>query len=522
MEKTLRSFYGGSNADLGPVNMDPAPQINDYLRWTGAYWAPASFEEPEKNLTETVRNAGFTMLPKGTPVRIVGNSGQEANVVAANATDSFPAHLILNQDLLAGASGEAVAIGFINNVSVPDASIFTAGQEVYLGPTAGWTTTRPTGTNKIQKLGTIVKPNIGANTVSGIINIANIQDLPNLSEGRVWIGNSSGLAEEFNLTSELAAAYQPLNADLTAIAALSGSSGIARKTAANTWTLDITQAPMTNLPYWPLGSAITVANDTTDATNDIQFIANGKAVQCRDINGNMLWVTPPAGTVIKQADATWASGTNAGGRGSGVSFTANTEYYLFLITNGTLIDYGFDTSITAANLRTSTGWQYYRPVGWNKATTGPAWRTFRRDGIWHWWRNQWIPTSTVGGAVATVNIDAPTGFDCQSLLRVSGGQTVNGKNASFWVGSATESNPSQVSSSWVLGNQSSPVGLSANGDIPLMQNTNIVLLVVGGQMKTFGWETPASIPSSASTWIASTHYPNYLVRGFSLENLING
>ena len=200
MEKTLRSFYGGSNADLGPVNMDSPPQINDYLRWTGAYWAPASFEEPEKNLTETVRNAGFTMLPKGTPVKIVGNTGQEANVIAANATDSFPAHLILNQDLLAGATGEAVAIGFINNVPVPNASLFSGGQEVYLGPTGGWTTTRPTGTNKIQKLGIIVKPNTGANTVSGIIDIANIQDLPNLAQGKVWIGGTGGVPEEATLS----------------------------------------------------------------------------------------------------------------------------------------------------------------------------------------------------------------------------------------------------------------------------------------------------------------------------------
>ncbi len=34
--------------------------------------------------------------------------------------------------------------------------------------------------------------------------------------------------------------YQPLDADLTAIAALSGTSGILKKTAADTWTLDTT------------------------------------------------------------------------------------------------------------------------------------------------------------------------------------------------------------------------------------------------------------------------------------------
>jgi len=326
-------------------------------------------------------------------------------------------------------------------------------------------------------------------------------------------------------TSAAAAAYQPLDADLTAIAALSGSSGIARKTAANTWTLDITQAPMTNLPYWPLGSAITVANDTTDATNDIQFIANGKAVQCRDINGNMLWVTPSAGTVIKRADATWASGTNAGGQGSGVSFTANTEYYLFLITNGTLIDYGFDTSVTAANLRTSTGWQYYRPVGWNKATTGPAWRTFRRDGIWHWWRDQNAATSTIGGAVATVNVDAPTGFDCLTHFAVSSGHGFGcGLYPCFWMGPVSDANPTALSPSYAV-SSTQPLALTASyylaSDIRV-QRLDIQILVILGQVKTFGWEVASSRVTVAGDWFSAIVYPSYLVRGFSLENLING
>ena len=310
---------------------------------------------------------------------------------------------------------------------------------------------------------------------------------------------------------------------LNAIAALSGSSGIARKTAANTWTLDITQAPMTNLPYWPLGSAITVANDTTDATNDIQFIANGEAVQCRDINGNMLWVTPPAGTVIKRADATWASGTNAGGQGSGVSFTANTEYYLFLITNGTLIDYGFDTSVTAANLRTSTGWQYYRPVGWNKATTGPAWRTFRRDGIWHWWRNQNAATSTIGGAVATVNVDAPTGFDCLTHFAVSSGHaSESGFHASFWIGPVSDANPTTLIVSY--GVSSYPLALTSSlfvGSDIRLQRLDIQILVILGQVKTFGWSVDGRV-TVAGDWLNAGGYPSYLVRGFSLENLING
>lgn len=158
---------------------------------------------PIQTLTETVKNTSGATLLKGTPVRITGATGQEADVGPADASTAFPANFILAETLAPGESGQAVALGFINNVSVPNASLFTAGQEVYLGVGGGWTTTRPTGAANIQLLGNIVKVNTGANTVSGIFAPQNIEYLPNLTQGRTWIGNSSGLAEEFNLTSEL-------------------------------------------------------------------------------------------------------------------------------------------------------------------------------------------------------------------------------------------------------------------------------------------------------------------------------
>lgn len=154
---------------------------------------------PVQTLTETVKNTSGGTLLKGTPVRITGATGQEADVVAADASTSFPANFVLAETLAPGESGQAVALGFINNVSVPNASLFTAGQEVYLGVGGGWTTTRPTGTANIQLLGNIVKVHTGANTVSGIFAPQNIEYLPNLTQGKVWVGNASGLPEEVTL-----------------------------------------------------------------------------------------------------------------------------------------------------------------------------------------------------------------------------------------------------------------------------------------------------------------------------------
>ena len=147
-----------------------------------------------KTIYETVKNVSGVTLPKGTPLHIIGNSGNEAEVIAADAALNYPAQLILNESLIDQAVGQAVAIGFINNVTVPDASLYSPGDEVYLAPGGGWTTTKPTGTNAIQKLGVILKVNVGNNTVSGILySLGNNEDLPNLPQGKIWVGDANGV-----------------------------------------------------------------------------------------------------------------------------------------------------------------------------------------------------------------------------------------------------------------------------------------------------------------------------------------
>lgn len=364
----------------------------------------------------------------------------------------------------------------------------------------------------------------GGNVYTGI---AGVDFLTVYYNGSAYLVQSA-LNSGFTLSAAaITAAYQPLSGDLTAISALAGTTGIARKTAANTWTLDTTQAPQSNLPYWPLGSAITTANNGTDATNDIDFVANGKAVQCRDASGNMLWVTPAAGTVTKRADAAWASGSGNGGMGSGLTFSTSTEYYFFLITNGTSIDYGFDTSITAANLQTSTGWAYYRPVGWLKSTSPLAWRSYKMDGVWFWWTGATEYTTTVGGASNVVNLDAPTGFNCLGKLRVTSGAATSTSTptVSIWYGRVSETAPASLIGYWNGGTALAAASatsslVAASSDVRLVVG-NIDLLIEAGQIRIFGYSSLGAV-SSAASWASSSAYPGYCVRGFSLENLING
>lgn len=104
-------------------------------------------------------------------------------------------------------------------------------------------------------------------------------------------------------TSTAASTYQPLDGDLTAIAALSGTSGLLKKTAADTWSLD-TNVYLTANQSITLSGAVTGSGTTaitTTLANSVVGISNLSATG-----------TPSASTYLR-GDNTWAavsSGSN--------------------------------------------------------------------------------------------------------------------------------------------------------------------------------------------------------------------
>lgn len=70
--------------------------------------------------------------------------------------------------------------------------------------------------------------------------------------------------------------------------------------------------------------------------------------------------------IVKQIDVNWAEGTNDGGFPSGLSLTLDTWYHFYIImsADGTKVDAGFDTSLTATNLLAdATDYSLYKRVG---------------------------------------------------------------------------------------------------------------------------------------------------------------
>jgi len=100
-------------------------------------------------------------------------------------------------------------------------------------------------------------------------------------------------------------------------------------------------------------------NTAIDADNDHDILI--KVGSCRDIDdgGDILLETQ----ITKRIDADWAVGDNEGGFPSSLTLSPNTWYHIFVMTDGTTVDAGFDSDVDAVNLLADSSYMSYRRVG---------------------------------------------------------------------------------------------------------------------------------------------------------------
>lgn len=111
--------------------------------------------------------------------------------------------------------------------------------------------------------------------------------------------------------------------------------------------------PMGHL--WGLG----LSNNASDATNDID-VAAGQCASLDTVDADRVLLKLSA--ITKRLDATWAAGTNQGGRSSSLTLTNGTYYVLAIRVNG-VDDIGFDTSQNGTNLIADHGATHVRRIG---------------------------------------------------------------------------------------------------------------------------------------------------------------
>lgn len=145
-----------------------------------------------------VKNTSGGTLVKGTPVYITGTVGatETLEVAAADAGDplKMPALGLLLTDLTNNGIGFAVTGGLLINITTDPIDGVTpiVDDTVYIKVGGGLTTVKPTGVTgliqNIARVGKVSGGNSGSLVVSSILRT---NDVPNLAEGRIWVGDGN-------------------------------------------------------------------------------------------------------------------------------------------------------------------------------------------------------------------------------------------------------------------------------------------------------------------------------------------
>jgi len=169
-------------------------------------------------------------LVKGDPLYIVSwNNGTSTAVVGkADASDSnkMPCVGLAQENLTTGATGEMMVVGLMDQVDVN--AIPSSGPNplvndvIYVASGGGLTSIKPTGTNLIQNIAIVV--NASAQGTLQITAIGRTNDLPNLPEGSIWLGDSNGVPSALGIGANTYVLTS--NGTTASWAAATGGSGI--------------------------------------------------------------------------------------------------------------------------------------------------------------------------------------------------------------------------------------------------------------------------------------------------------
>ncbi|MGI9489172.1 MAG: hypothetical protein ACR2RF_25455 [Geminicoccaceae bacterium] len=159
-------------------------------------------------------------------------------------------------------------------------------------------------------------------------------------------------------------------------------------------------------------------NGPVDTDNDIRFHSG----QCSDSTNKVIMTS--TSNVVKQIDAPWAAGNDAGGFPTGITLTASTWYHTFVLGAGNRrdVDMGFDSAITASNLLTSaSGYDVFRRVGSVKVGGATTILGFTQIGNRFLWDTPILDISlinTLGSTARLDEISTPPDVKADAILNV--------------------------------------------------------------------------------------------------------
>lgn len=158
------------------------------------------------------KNTSGGNIDAGDPVYIMGTVGAsnilEVGKADASNPNKMPAVGISAQSVSNGNALGIIVSGIYTNITTDpiDGITPSVGKTLYVKAGGGLTTTKPTGTNLIQNVGKVGKVS-GGNAGSIIVsNIQRTNDIPNIADTKIWIGNASGVPTAQSLSGDVAMA----------------------------------------------------------------------------------------------------------------------------------------------------------------------------------------------------------------------------------------------------------------------------------------------------------------------------
>jgi hypothetical protein len=142
-------------------------------------------------------------VSKGDAVYVSGISGNTPVIALADAdfTSKMPAFGLVLTTASTNGSTEVVTFGTISGV---DTSAFSVGDTLYVSTTAGeLTNSKPTGeASLIQNIGKVQRSHASAGSIK-VGGAGRTNDVPNLNEGNIFIGNASNQATTASLNTKI-------------------------------------------------------------------------------------------------------------------------------------------------------------------------------------------------------------------------------------------------------------------------------------------------------------------------------
>jgi len=187
----------------GTSSWQAIPGGGDMLASTYDTDADGRVDVAETVTLQVFNNTGGT-ITEGSVVYISGwnvpNTLPEVSDAQSNSASTMPAIGIVNADITTGNEGYITTSGLIEGKNT---SAYTTGDNLYVDPTTAGalTTTKPTGANLIQKIGTVGRSNVSNGTI--LVSGANrSNDVPNFTAAdKYWYGGTSGVNTEGDITA---------------------------------------------------------------------------------------------------------------------------------------------------------------------------------------------------------------------------------------------------------------------------------------------------------------------------------